>query len=170
MIGELIVAVSAGPWPGPAFLHMIVRLRARHAAPGRHWHCSTHASIIPKAGTLSFFRLGDEQIILDAHGRWAIHAMLNVPASRCAEVCTKPKLGNARFFVCPYHAWTYAIDGSLRAARLMPKDFGSRRHGLKKLYRSCSLLACLHSFAGDNRLDFDLIEQSLPRTSCGQHG
>jgi phenylpropionate dioxygenase-like ring-hydroxylating dioxygenase large terminal subunit len=133
----------------------------------RHWHCLAHASVIPNAGDFELFRLGDEQVILTRAADGAIHAMLNVCRHRGAEVCTKPR-GNAKFFVCPYHAWTYTNDGSLRAARLMPKDFDRAAHGLKKLHvREASGLVFV-SFA-DTPLDFDPIEQSL-RTSCGQYG
>ena len=133
----------------------------------RHWHCLAHASVIPNLGDFELFRLGAEQIILTRVADGTIHAMLNVCRHRGAEVCTKPK-GNARFFVCPYHAWTYSNDGSLRAARLMPKDFDRSEHGLKKLHVRVASGLVFISFA-ETPLDFDPIEQSL-RTSCGQYG
>ncbi len=133
----------------------------------RHWHCLAHASVIPNAGDFELFKLGDEAVILTRTADGAIHAMLNVCRHRGAEVCTKPK-GNARVFVCPYHAWTYANDGSLRAARLMPKDFDRTQYGLKKLHVRVAEGLVFVSFA-DAPLDFDPIEQSL-RTSCGQYG
>nr|WP_292772778.1 Rieske 2Fe-2S domain-containing protein [Mesorhizobium sp.] len=77
-------------------------------------------------------------------------------ANRGAEVCTKPK-GNAGVFVCPYHAWTYANDGSLRAVRLMPKDFDRAAHGLRKLHVRVAEGLVFISFA-----DVPL--------SCGQYG
>lgn len=133
----------------------------------RHWHCLAHASVIPEAGDFELFRLGDEQVILSRAADGAVHAMLNVCRHRGAEVCTKPK-GKARFFVCPYHAWTYANDGSLRAARLMPKDFDRAAHGLKKLHVRVAEGLVFVSFA-DTPLEFAPIEQAL-RTSCGQYG
>lgn len=133
----------------------------------RHWHCLAHASVIPNAGDFELFRLGDEQIILTRGADGAVHALLNVCRHRGAEVCTKPK-GNAKFFVCSYHAWTYANDGSLRAARLMPKDFDRSAHGLKKLHVRVASGLVFVSFA-ETPLDFDPIEQSL-RTSCSQYG
>lgn len=133
----------------------------------RHWHCLAHANVIPNAGDFELFRLGDEQIILTRSADGEIHALLNVCRHRGAEVCTKPK-GNAKFFVCPYHAWTYSNDGSLRAARLMPKDFDRSSHGLKKLQLRVAAGLVFVSFAQEP-LDFDPIEQSL-RTSCGQYG
>ena len=46
----------------------------------------------------------------DAQGQ--VHAMLNVCRHRGAEVCA-PGLGRSRTLTCPYHAWSYRMDGSL---------------------------------------------------------
>jgi len=133
----------------------------------RHWHCLAHESVIPNPGDFELFRIENEAIILSRGMDGNVHAMLNVCRHRGAEVCTRPK-GNAKFFVCPYHAWTYSNDGSLRAARLMPKDFDRSTHGLKKLHVRVASGLVFITFA-ENPLDFDPIEQSL-RTSCGQYG
>ncbi|RWP08596.1 aromatic ring-hydroxylating dioxygenase subunit alpha [Mesorhizobium sp.] len=133
----------------------------------RHWHCLAHASVIPNPGDFELFKLGDEAVILTRGMDGTVHAMLNVCRHRGAEVCTKEK-GNAKMFVCPYHAWAYSNDGSLRAARLMPKDFDRSAHGLKKLHVRVASGLVFISFA-ETPLDFDPIEQSL-RTSCGQYG
>ena len=133
----------------------------------RHWHCLAHASVIANPGDFELFKLGDEAVILTRGMDGTVHAMLNVCRHRGAEVCTKEK-GNAKMFVCPYHAWTYSNDGSLRAARLMPKDFDRTAHGLKKLHVRVASGLVFISFA-ETPLDFDPIEQSL-RTSCGQYG
>ncbi|WP_137388247.1 aromatic ring-hydroxylating oxygenase subunit alpha [Rhodoligotrophos defluvii] len=133
----------------------------------RHWHCLGHESIIPNPGDFELFKLENEAIILTRGMDGVIHAMLNVCRHRGAEVCTKPK-GNAKVFVCPYHAWTYANDGTLRAARLMPKDFDRHAHGLKKLHVRVAEGLIFISFA-ERPLDFDPIAQAL-RASCGQYG
>jgi Rieske 2Fe-2S family protein len=41
--------------------------------------------------------------------------------------------GHAALFTCPYHAWSYHLDGRLRAAREMPPGFDPAGHGLKPL-------------------------------------
>src|SRR5690606_6275572 len=82
----------------------------------RHWHCVAHESVIPNVNDFELFRIDCEQVIVTRAPDGTIHAMLNVCRHRGAEVCTKEK-GNARVFVCPYHAWTYGNDGSLKAAR-----------------------------------------------------
>lgn len=133
----------------------------------RHWHCLAHASAIPNVGDFETFRLGDESVILTRTADHSVHAMLNVCRHRGAEVCTQPK-GNSAVFVCPYHAWAYANDGSLRAGRLMPSDFDRSQHGLKKLPVRISAGLVFISFA-ETPLEFDPIEESL-HSSCGQYG
>jgi phenylpropionate dioxygenase-like ring-hydroxylating dioxygenase large terminal subunit len=133
----------------------------------RHWHCLAHESVIPNPGDFELFPLGGEAVILSRGADGGVHAMLNVCRHRGAEVCTRPK-GNAKVFVCPYHAWAYSSDGSLRAARLMPKDFDRAAHGLRKLHVRVAEGLVFVSFA-ERPLDFDPVAQSL-RTSCGQYG
>ncbi len=133
----------------------------------RHWHCIAHESVIPNANDFEVFRMADEQVILTRHADGSIHALLNVCRHRGAEVCTKDK-GNARVFVCPYHAWTYSNDGALRAARLMPKEFRREDHGLKKLHVRVVEGLVFVSFA-TVPLDFAEVEHLLHAT-CGQYG
>ena len=77
------------------------------------WLCVAHIDDIPEAGSFLNIEIGSESIILvrDHHG--AIHANFNVCRHRgtrmLAEKCGK--LG--RTLQCPYHAWTYHLDGSL---------------------------------------------------------
>ncbi len=133
----------------------------------RHWHCIAHESVIPNANDFEVFRMADEQVILTRHADGSIHALLNVCRHRGAEVCTKDK-GNARVFVCPYHAWTYSNDGALRAARLMPKEFRREDHGLKRLHVRVVEGLVFVSFA-KLPLDFTEVEHLLHAT-CGQYG
>lgn len=49
-----------------------------------------------------------------------LKAFLNVCRHRGARLANAP-CGKARTFSCPYHAWTYGLDGKLRG---MPQPFG----------------------------------------------
>jgi Rieske 2Fe-2S family protein len=133
----------------------------------RHWHCLAHVSIIPNPGDFEVFKLVNEQVILTRATDGTVHAMLNVCRHRGAEVCAESK-GNARGFVCPYHAWTYSLDGTLRAARLMPKDFKREDHGLRKLHVRVVEGLVFVSFA-EQPLEFSEVENLLHAT-CGQYG
>lgn len=167
-----VLSLIAGHRPGhglarPFYMDPAVFERDMERVFRRHWHCLAHESVVPDPGDFELFRLGDEQVILTRSADGGVHALLNVCRHRGAEVCTKQK-GNARVFVCPYHAWTYSNDGSLRTARLMPKDFDRTAHGLKKLHVRVAEGLVFVSFA-QAPLDFDPVAQAL-RTSCGQYG
>jgi p-cumate 2,3-dioxygenase subunit alpha len=56
--------------------------------------------------------VGGRPLIYLRDGDGVLRAFINSCRHRGTEVCPK-KSGNARLFRCPYHAWTYANDGSL---------------------------------------------------------
>lgn len=63
-----------------------------------------------------------------------VSAFLNVCRHRGARIENEP-CGHARRFTCPYHSWTYGLDGSLRG---MPQPVGfdsvdREEHGLVEL-------------------------------------
>lgn len=64
-----------------------------------------------------------------------VEAFLNVCRHRGARVVKNGRGDHARNFVCPYHAWTYACDGTLKA---VPQEFGfpcldKKTSGLRRL-------------------------------------
>ncbi|WP_288585569.1 aromatic ring-hydroxylating dioxygenase subunit alpha [uncultured Methylobacterium sp.] len=133
----------------------------------RHWHCAGHASMIDAPGDFFTFNYAQETVVVARDKDGSIHAFLNVCRHRGAEVCTDTS-GNTEFFVCPYHAWTYGLDGSLKAARHMPRDFDTRSHGLKTLHVRVVEGLIFISFA-PVPLDFAVVEESL-RTTIGRYG
>jgi phenylpropionate dioxygenase-like ring-hydroxylating dioxygenase large terminal subunit len=100
----------------------------------RHWFCAGHASSIPKAGDFFLVDLGPESIIVCRDRDETVQALLNVCRHRGSRVCIA-RSGNAvgGGFTCPYHAWSYGLDGRLRAAREMPDSFKREEAGLKRL-------------------------------------
>ena len=93
------------------------------------WHLAGHAAAIPEAGDWFLFRICGEEIVVVRDAGGAVRAHYNVCRHRGSRICTEA-LGNSKAFVCPYHAWTYRLDGTLRAARLMPAGFRREDHGL----------------------------------------
>jgi phenylpropionate dioxygenase-like ring-hydroxylating dioxygenase large terminal subunit len=64
-----------------------------------------------------------------------VQAFVNVCRHRGARVMPEGSGSEARAFVCPYHAWTYQLDGALRG---VPESFGfpclkQEESGLRKL-------------------------------------
>jgi len=96
---------------------------------GRKWILAGHVSQVPGKGDYFLFSIGVEQIIVIRENADSVRAFFNVCRHRGSTLCsaesgTMPKL------VCPYHAWTYGLDGRLLAARLMPDDFDKAANGL----------------------------------------
>ena len=93
------------------------------------WIVAGHVSKVPNKGDYFLFRIGSEQIIIIREDADSVRAFFNVCRHRGSTLCSEAS-GNARKLVCPYHAWTYGLDGALQAARLMPADFDKADNGL----------------------------------------
>lgn len=113
----------------------------------QHWHFATHVSDIPKAGDYVVVELLGESVIVMRGRDGRISAVNNVCRHRGHSICVEPK-GNKRRLTCPYHAWTYDLEGKLIAAPSLDdgthidySDWG----GLKKVYvevwRGCVFIA-----------------------------
>ncbi|GAC1414922.1 MAG: aromatic ring-hydroxylating dioxygenase subunit alpha [Novosphingobium sp.] len=95
----------------------------------RKWLVAGHVSRIPNKGDYFLFRIGAEQIIVIRENEDSVRAFFNVCRHRGSTICSAES-GNAPRLVCPYHAWTFGLDGRLLAARLMPEDFDKAENGL----------------------------------------
>ena len=96
----------------------------------RHWILAGHASMAPEPGDYFLHEMANESIIIVRGRDNALRAFANVCRHRGSRICTRSQ-GRASVLVCPYHAWTYNLDGSLRSARHMPADFDKASYGLK---------------------------------------
>ncbi|PMU86126.1 aromatic ring-hydroxylating dioxygenase subunit alpha, partial [Pseudomonas sp. GP01-A4] len=50
------------------------------------------------------------------------------------SILCKPGEGRVARLVCPYHSWTYGLDGRLLAAGRMPEIFDKGEHSLKPIH------------------------------------
>jgi phenylpropionate dioxygenase-like ring-hydroxylating dioxygenase large terminal subunit len=93
------------------------------------WIVAGHISRIPNKGDYFLFKIGNEQIIVIRENADSVRAFFNVCRHRGSTIC-QAESGNAPRLVCPYHAWTFGLDGRLISARLMPEDFDKAENGL----------------------------------------
>lgn len=77
------------------------------------WVWVAHASDVPTGNTFKTSYVGRERVIVTRDKQGKIHTLLNRCRHRAATVCEKRK-GKASVFVCPYHGWSYDVDGKLR--------------------------------------------------------
>ena len=90
----------------------------------RDWLCVGRVEDWREAGDFRRQRIGDQQILVTCDGHGALHAFHNTCRHRGSLLCEEDagRFGNGRI-VCPYHAWTYGLDGQLqRAPRSTERD------------------------------------------------
>lgn len=86
------------------------------------WVWVAHVSEVPEAGSYKSHFVGRQPVIVVRDRKKQIHVLLNRCRHRGATVCEHKK-GKTNSFVCPYHGWSYALDGSLRGVP-HPESYG----------------------------------------------
>ncbi|HPF45586.1 MAG TPA: aromatic ring-hydroxylating dioxygenase subunit alpha [Emcibacteraceae bacterium] len=99
----------------------------------QNWFLAGHTSQIQNAGDYFLLDFANESIIITRNKEGKVKAHLNVCRHRGSRICLE-KNGNAKSFTCPYHAWSYDLDGNLIAARIMADDFEKSENGLHKVH------------------------------------
>ncbi|MBP2235427.1 Rieske 2Fe-2S family protein [Sinorhizobium kostiense] len=99
----------------------------------KDWLFIGHDCEIPRAGNYFTVQVGDYPIVIVRDRQGTIRALHNSCRHRGSRVCTQHK-GSSAKLVCPYHQWTYELDGSLLFARQMPEGFDRAQHGLKPVH------------------------------------
>lgn len=128
---------------------------------GPHWCYVGLAVEIPNTGDYKLSWVGERQVIMvrdrvapkDRETDPGIRVVENRCAHRGVRFCQPPmdgQVGNARSFVCPYHQWTYKLNGDLAGLPFkdgvkaqgpagecvhggMPEGFDIKQNGLTKL-------------------------------------
>jgi Rieske 2Fe-2S family protein len=93
----------------------------------RGWMCIGRAEQIAQPGDYILVQLIDESIIVVRGRDGAARAFFNVCRHRGTRICTTDQGRFAGSIQCPYHAWTYGLDGQLIRARYMQETAGFDR-------------------------------------------
>ncbi len=88
----------------------------------KDWFCVGRASALSNPGDYVTLELAKQPIIVLRDAEGELKAMSNVCLHRMSTLLEGR--GNTRSIVCPYHAWTYNLDGSLRGAPAMTLNDG----------------------------------------------
>lgn len=135
----------------------------------KHWFCAGHVSSIPHPGDYMVVDLGPESIIVVRNAKGEVRALLNVCRHRGSRVCTE-RSGRAPGgrLTCPYHAWSYDLDGRLRTALEMPEPLDRDALSLRPLPVRIAEGLVFTTFA-HQPLDFGSAERALEH-SARVHG
>ena len=103
---------------------------------GGGWICAAHVYSVAEPGTFVMREVGDQSffVIGSEEGPRAFH---NVCRHRGSRLLSESEGQLKRLIRCPYHAWGYGFDGSLKAA---PKT-----EGLENFDRACYGLSRLRT-------------------------
>ena len=86
----------------------------------RDWLCAGRAEALPDPGDYLTMQIAGEPVIVLRDRAGQVRAMSNVCRHRMSTLLEGR--GNTRAIVCPYHAWTYNLDGALRGAPAMGQN------------------------------------------------
>lgn len=125
---EAARAMPKSVYTSPEF----ARAEERHIF-AKEWLCAGRADTLKAPGDYLTLEIAGEPVVVlrDRDGR--LRAMSNVCRHRMSVLLGGR--GNVRAIVCPYHAWTYNLDGSLRGAPAMTRNesFCKEAIGLPKI-------------------------------------
>ncbi len=144
----------------------------RRVFEGAGWLYVCLEAEIPNPGDFVRSRLGTREVVAVRDPDGAVNVLVNRCAHRSAQFCSAAR-GTAEEFVCPYHQWTYDLEGNLlglpfrrgyRGQGGMPADFEPQQNGLQRLRVTCrhglvfaSFSAAtepFESYLGDNMLGY----------------
>ena len=93
------------------------------------WLYACTVAHVKNPGDWFVFELAHNSIIVVRGRDNEVRAFWNTCRHRGARICTEQR-GRAPRLMCPYHQWTYGLDGALLAARSMADDFSKADNGL----------------------------------------
>ena len=113
---------------------------------GQAWIYVGHESQVPNPGDTHTTRLGDQDVVMVRATDGGVNVLYNRCAHKGARLVPDGDVNVGKFFRCPYHAWTYKLDGEHLSAPLRegfentcfdPKhpDFSMRRLARVENYR-----------------------------------
>ena len=128
----------------PAWIYADPELFQREMAvfyEGPHWSFVGLECEIEAPGAYKRSWVGTRSVVMVRTEEGAVSVLENRCAHRGSQLCWESK-GVAKDFTCPYHHWSYDLQGNLLGLPFlrgamgkggMPKDFRKSEHGLRRL-------------------------------------
>jgi Rieske 2Fe-2S family protein len=120
----------ARPFPQRAFVDDGVFAFEQQRIFGRSWICVGRTDELELPGQWLRQRVGGEPILVVRGPDLRLRAFFDVCRHRGASLVGRAACGRAARLECPYHGWTYELDGRLVLAPFAPASFDRSRGGL----------------------------------------
>ncbi len=99
--------------PGSWYTDPRVFALEQRAVFGGNWTVAGRLDQVVEPGRFFTVELAGEPLVVVRGGDGVLRAFYNVCRHHAAAVATEPE-GSCRSLRCPYHGWTYGLDGTLR--------------------------------------------------------
>ncbi|NIE75895.1 aromatic ring-hydroxylating dioxygenase subunit alpha [Pantoea sp. Ap-967] len=99
----------------------------------KEWIFAGHTFELEKPGQYLTLQIGEYPVAVVRGKDGEIRAFHNACRHRGSKVCTEAK-GKVAKLVCPYHKWTFDLDGKLLYAGNMGTDFDQSEHNLSPVH------------------------------------
>ena len=138
-------------WPaeGPARIpYWVYQDRDVYAAElerifyGPTWNYVGLEAEVPEVGDFRRNFVGEREILMIRNGKGGMSVVQNRCAHRGSQICQKLSGNCGETLICPYHQWTYDLDGNLQGVPFrrgvkgqggMPETFDLAEHSLVQL-------------------------------------
>lgn len=139
------------------------------------WIYACHESELAQPNSFVTLNAGRQPMIVSRDAQGQLHALVNACAHRGATL-TRVCKGKQAAFTCPFHAWTYKLDGKLikvKAPGEYQAGFDMAQHHLKKariasykgfvfINLDCEGTESLEDYLGDAKVFLDLMVAQSP--------
>jgi len=105
------------------------------------WNYLGHTSQVPTAGDYVALHVAGRPLLMVRHGDGGIRVLYNRCAHKGTQLVSDSSGNTGKFFRCPYHAWTYKLDG---APLGVPLKSGYEGTGLAQCESGQGLVALKH--------------------------
>jgi Rieske 2Fe-2S family protein len=123
---------QARPLPARAFVDDDVFAFEEDAIFGRIWSCVGRVDEVELPGQWLRETVAGEPILIVRGADLRLRAFFDVCRHRGASIVGRAACGRTARFECPYHSWTYELDGRLAIAPFTPPGFERAGHGLRE--------------------------------------
>ena len=93
---------------------------------GRIWVYCGHESQVPAAGDYYTMHIGREPMVMVRDQNDGINVLYNRCPHRGVQICGNQRGNTGKSLVCSYHAWTFHLDGKVKAIPLKSGYDGTR--------------------------------------------
>ncbi|MCL6701331.1 aromatic ring-hydroxylating dioxygenase subunit alpha [Pseudomonas sp. T1.Ur] len=158
-------------------IDLIQKRKARHALPRelyiepevfrqdleqiwhKDWIFAGHTFELEKPGQYLTLQIGDYPVLIIRDKSGEVRAFHNACRHRGSKVCEHAQ-GKVAKLVCPYHKWTFELDGNLLFASNMGADFDRSQYNLKPVH--CEIVhTYIYVCVADEAPEFDSFRDSV---------